>query len=96
MGTTYETRWEKRWAKVERTCKKAHLIAFDDCHKIYLAMDESEANDFIKHPGYTTFIGTPEEMSNKVKEWFHASCSLVFVSAVNKGVFTSVIKQGAK
>jgi len=91
-----QIRWEKRWAKVELACKKAKLVAFDDCHKIYLAMDESEANNFIKHPGYTTLIGTPEQMSKKVKEWFYASCPLRFVSKVKAGKFNNVIKQFAQ
>jgi len=109
---TYETgwteRWKKAWAKVWLKCEKAHLVAYDGCHKIYLAMDEGQANDFIKSK-YTTFVGTPEEMGKQVLQWFHASeCGLAFVCAVKSGkksgqkrgqkskpteVYTQVIKQ---
>ena len=83
----------------------ALLIAWDGCHKIYLAMDDSEANWFRQnYNGRSctdrTFTGTPEEMLATLKGWWDESCPLKFVSAVttnyenpNAG-FVSLIGQG--
>ena len=83
----------------------ALLIAFDGCHKIYLAMDEGEANWFRENYNGThcddrTFEGTPEEMLNLLVTWWDESCGLKFISAVttnhddpNAG-FVSLIGQG--
>lgn len=83
----------------------ALLIAFDGCHKIYLAMDEKEANWFREnYNGRSctdrTFEGTPEEMLNLLVTWWDKSCGLKFISAVttnhddpNAG-FVSLIGQG--
>lgn len=92
------------FGKVEVAIDFAHLVAFDGCHKIYLAMDEIEANWFREnyngiHCDDRTFEGTPDEMLTMVKEWYDESCGLRFVSAVrhnaenpNEG-FTTLIGQ---
>ena len=83
----------------------ALLIAFDGCHKIYLAMDEEQADWFRQNYNGRncddrTFEGTPEEMFATLKVWWDESCSLKFISAVttnhadpNAG-FMSLISQG--
>lgn len=59
----------------------AHLVAYDGCHKIYLAMDEEEAEDF--RANYPHVVeGTAEEMLLAVIGWYEKSCGLRFVSAV--------------
>ena len=64
-------------------------MAFDGCHKIYLAMDEVEAKWFAENyngvhcDGNQTFRGTPEEMLAMVEEWYNESCALKFVQAVS-------------
>lgn len=68
--------------------ENALLIAFDGCHKIYLAMDEGEANWFREnyngvHCDDRTFEGTPEEMLNLLVTWWDNSCSLKFITAVH-------------
>jgi len=95
------------WDAVEEYINEAALIAFDGCHKIYLAMDQEEAEWFSKNyngHGCTdrNFTGSPEEMLKMVREWWDESCSLRFVNAVwhneddpNAG-FVSLISQMAE
>ena len=40
------------WNDVEVAMEYAHLVAFDGCHKIYLAMDEEQAEWFRKRPNF--------------------------------------------
>jgi len=100
------TTMEDCWSDVEYAVEDAHLIAFDGCHKIYLAMDEHEAKWFKDNYNGTqcddrTFEGTAHEMLEKLKEWYNESCGLRFISGVshnevdpNAG-FTTLIPQGA-
>ena len=92
---------ENYWDDVEEYAESAILIAWDTCHKIYLAMDEAEAAWFRENYAPDIYEGTPSEMVKKLHEWFDASCGLRFISAVshnpidpNAG-FTSLIPQGA-
>ena len=86
---------KKYWDEVFDQCETACLVAWDGCHKIYLAMDEVQDNWFrvyYGNPGRDTidgepderftFFGEPEEMFNKVKQWWDMSCGLRFISAV--------------
>lgn len=67
--------------KVELAIADARLIAWDGCHKIYLAMDEYEATWF-RDNYEITLEDTPEVMLNTVIGWYEESCFLRFVSAV--------------
>jgi hypothetical protein len=76
----------------------AHCIAWDGCHKIYLALDETEANWF-RSEYEVVFQGDSEQMFDELYEWWQSSCSLRFVQSVehneddpNAG-FTSLIDQ---
>ena len=87
--------------KVVDAIVDAHLIAFDGCHKIYLAMDEIEA-EWFRENYEITFFGTPDEMLDTLYGWWNDSCWLKFVQAVshdefdpNAG-FESLIDQGAE
>lgn len=94
---------------VRRYAEGAILVAWDGCHKIYLAMDKTEAKWFKNHCcngskcGYSeTFSGSPYEMYERVVEWYEGSCGLRFVSAVwhdeanpNAG-FVRLIDQGVE
>ena len=75
-----------RWKDVEASLQSAHLIAWDSCHKIYLAMDLEQAVWYEKYyagqGGERTFHGTPEEMFEKIQEWWDESCGIRFISAV--------------
>ena len=92
---------------VEDALEGALLIAWDGCHKIYLAMDEEQADWFRENYAYNanvrsvrTFEGTPEEMLTTLKGWWDESCGLKFITAVttnhadpNAG-YESLIGQG--
>jgi hypothetical protein len=89
------------WDDVEDAVQDAHLIAWDTCHKIYLAMDEAEANWFRENYAPDVVTGTPEELLATLREWYENSCGLRFIQAVtrdeedpNRG-FTNLIPQGA-
>lgn len=82
----------------------ARLIAFDGCHKIYLAMDDEQADWFRENYNGTsctdrTFTGTPKEMMRMLRTWWDESCGLKFIQSVvtdyddpNAG-FVSLISQ---
>jgi hypothetical protein len=84
---------------VAKEIVNAHLVATDGCHKIYLAMDEEEAEWFRENYEYVV-EDTAEVMLTTVMEWFENSCSLRFVSAVRHNAddpnagFTHLIEQG--
>lgn len=67
---------------VREYCENAVLVATDGCHKIYLAMDDTEADWFREN--YEHIVeGTPEEMLVTVIGWYENSCFLRFVNAVS-------------
>ncbi len=92
------------WAAVEEHVQDAVLIAFDGCHKIYIAMDQQEAYFFRLNyqPAVVESIhSSPAAMLEILREWYDESCGLKFISAVwhdendrNDG-FVSLISQGA-
>jgi hypothetical protein len=92
---------------VREACNSAHLVAFDGCHKIYLAMDETQAQWFRDHYNGTScddrnFTGSAEEMYELVVKWYEESCPLRFINSVetneenpNLG-YTNLVPQGAE
>lgn len=81
---------ELGWENVKNFLPEAKLIAFDGCHKIYLAMDDIEAQWFRDN------YGNPVPPLNSVvlesnntdfllvtlERWYDESCSLRLISAV--------------
>jgi hypothetical protein len=89
------------WNAVGLLIGDANLIAFDGCHRIYLAMDEIEADFFRDTYAHTVEGVAPNAMLKKLREWYESSCSLRFIQAVwhdeydpNDG-FLSLISQFA-
>lgn len=95
------------WDAVAEYARYAHLAAFDGCHKIYLAMDEEQAEWFRKNYtgwgmvcGVTVEVDT-EDLATVVREWYDESCGLQFVNAVFTNVdnpndgYVSLISQSA-
>ena len=72
---------DEGWAQVYRAADEALLIAWDGCHKIYMAMDQQEA-DWFRQNYDEVFTGSPEEMIATIEDWWEMSCSLRFVSGV--------------
>ena len=79
MNTTHKP---EMFDKVEEYLHNARLVAFDGCHKIYLAMDKEEAEWFESREDYQKFYGSPDEMLATVILWYEESCFLRFVNAV--------------
>ena len=93
----------KAWAKVEVAVEIAKGIAFDECHKIYVLLDDAQMGQ-MKEWGYDPLLSaddlTPKEMLATLRKWYHDSCGLRFISAVrtvagdpNDG-FITLIGQG--
>lgn len=93
------------WDKVESALSGAKGIAFDNCHKIYVLMDDTQMAQMEEY-GYDPLIHakdtTTDEMLSTLMEWFENSCGLRFIDAVssvngdpNEG-FVSLIPQGAE
>lgn len=95
------------WIAVEETVPRAHSIAFDGCHKIYVLLDDEQTRQMIEYgyrsDGSTMLLrsegATSEQMLEALREWFDESCGLRFINAVrtvpgdpNDG-FTSLIAQ---
>lgn len=72
---------DELFAPVALAVEDALLIAWDECHKIYLAMDAEQA-DWFRLNYKPTFEGTPAEMLATLRSWWDQSCFLRFVSAV--------------
>lgn len=101
------TTMEDYWDDVKREVEYAKCISFDGCHKIYLAMDDTQAQWFKENYNGEecddmTFEGTAEEMFELLKKWYENSCSLKFIQSVttneadpNEG-FESLIPQCAE
>jgi hypothetical protein len=100
------TTMEDYWHDVKEEVQYAKSISFDGCHKIYLAMDDTQAQWFkANYNGEDcddrTFEGTSEQMFTLLQNWYENSCSLKFIQSVttnevdaNEG-FKSLIPQGA-
>ena len=91
------------WDAVSEYAENCVMIAFDGCHKIYLAMDQNEAH-LLRHE-YEYELTVDNNGENDIVEtltdWYENSCGLKFISAVwnneedpNAG-FVSLISQTA-
>lgn len=85
----------------EEFLKDSILVAFDGCHKIYLAMDETDA-EFYKANYDFIVEGSYEEKYDAIVQWYEDSCPLRFITAVytneedpNAG-FIQLVGQGAE
>ena len=75
---------------VQAAIDNAHAIAWDGCHKIYLAMDAQQANWFQEHYEHVirrVMLSPLRELDNTnmmiaIAKWWEESCMLRFVSAV--------------
>ena len=92
---------EDYWHEVKEQLEYAKCIAFDGCHKIYLALDETQAQWFRENYEHTQ-TAYPDVMLATLEKWYEDSCPLKFISAVetneadpNEG-FTSLIPQCAE
>lgn len=71
--------------KVSPYTETAKGIAWDECHKIYVLLDDHQM-DLMRDYGYDPLITSnqmsPRQMAAQVAEWYEQSCGLRFVNAV--------------
>ena len=91
---------DDRWSDVHDACEDAVAITWDECHKIYLLMDDEQV-DIMKGYGYDiTFVTDEQTAFDTLSGWYDESCGLRFIEAIRtepdpiKG-FTSLIEQFA-
>jgi len=73
-------------ALLQYRLESAKAIAWDSCHKIYILMADEQVEEMIGY-GYGEYLHTsnelsPEEMYDRISEWYEDSCGLRFISAV--------------
>jgi hypothetical protein len=92
---------DEYWDRVEDALPDARLIAWDTCHKIYVALDDTEADWF--RDNYDTIVEGPDDvLLATLRKWYDESCGLRFINGVrhdavnpNAG-FVDLIPQGAE
>lgn len=82
---------------IQERVSEAKAIAWDNCHKIYLLMDNEQV-EVMRGYGYEPLITnkemTPEEMVATLERWYEDSCGLKFIQAVSTEMgFEDLIKQ---
>ena len=91
----------KAFVEIEERVDEIVALAWDGCHKIYLALDQQEAESF-RRLGYgddstSEFLwaGTlsTTEILDVVQQWYFESCGLVFINTVKGGNFEDIIPQ---
>ena len=90
------------FSKVEEYVQTAKGIAWDECHKIYVLMDDEQVEKMRGYgydPVITSSVANPHSMLELLKCWYDESCELKFIEAVttnhedpNEG-FESLIAQ---
>lgn len=90
------------WTATSTYADDCLLIAFDGCHKIYLAMDEIEASFFRNNYEFTLANNGENDLMDTLAYWYETGCGLQFISAVwhdhldpNAG-FVRLISQSAE
>jgi hypothetical protein len=77
----------------------ARLVAWDGCHKMYVAMDDTEAAWFRAEYPHVVEDDDVDALVTTLAGWWDASCGLRFISAVAHNVenpnagFTALIEQ---
>ncbi len=87
-------------SELDEYLANAKGIAWDNCHKVYIMMDNQEVA-MMREYGYDPLITsdemTPAEMLGTVLKWYNDSCGLRFIEATSTGdygtEFYSVMSQ---
>ena len=66
-------------------------IAWDGCHKIYIAKDNVSFNR-LRSNGYMT-LPAKDDLVETLRQWFDVSCPLRFITAVEGRDYTDAISQ---
>jgi hypothetical protein len=74
------------FSKVEEYVQSAKAITWDECHKIYVLMDDEQV-ELMREYGYEPIVTSNEadsgHMRELLKEWYNESCGLRFIEAVS-------------
>jgi len=83
------------WISVLKALPDTKLIAFDGCHKIYLALDDEEREWFTKEgTAYETYTtDNVGKYHKKLQQWYADSCDLRFIQGIRDGEYVSLIGQ---
>ena len=82
-------------ARLRKACTSAELIAWDGCHKIYLAMDPASAKVFDDYDIVVT-RDEGEDFFEIINEWYEQSCMLKFVDSItNVEEYAAIVPQGS-
>jgi hypothetical protein len=78
----------------------ARAIAWDTCHKLYIALDEDALNLLEEYdPLIMADTMTTEQLFNTVVSWFTSSCNFRFIQVVvttdDSQRFVNVVRQGS-
>lgn len=89
---------------VDYFLKQAVALTWDECHKIYVLMDEGQVEQMVQYE-YDPIVRIADigldEAKALIRKWYEESCGLKFVQAVSSGlaggepVFSNLIHQGA-
>lgn len=94
-------RTQRAFVEIEDRVDDIVALAWDGCHKIYLALDQQEAEHF-RRIGYgdgegSEFLWTAtlstSEILDVVQQWYYESCGLVFINTVKDGQHEDIIPQ---
>lgn len=74
------------WMEVEDALESAVGITWDECHKIYVLMDEGQVAKMTEY-GYDPIIPVTDQNDalGTLMTWFEESCSLRFIESVASG-----------
>ena len=75
------TKLDELFSEVEEALDGALLIAWDGCHKMYVALDHEQAQWFRDNYPHT-HEASPSDMLSTLRSWWDNSCPLKFISAV--------------
>ena len=88
------------WIRVLECLPEVKLIAWDGCHKIYLAFDDEavahfrcEDSAYEEAPAEMVSAGTPAEYLKHLRKWWAHSCGLRFVSGWRGDDYIPLIEQ---
>ena len=82
-------------ARLRKACNSAELIAWDGCHKIYLAMDPASAKVFDDYD-ITVTRDDEEDFFEIITGWYAQSCMLKFVQSItNVEEYANIVPQGS-
>ena len=76
---------EETWKSVEYALCEAKAVTWDECHKIYVLMDDEQVETMTAY-GYDPILPVNARNKNKIlatlQEWYEDSCSLRFINSV--------------